>query len=117
MFFNEGPTPDPFLQQIIDAYEKSQTSATINVDLSYLLPKNVIDDFWFYVGSITIPACTNGKMNWIVSKKVHSMTKEQKTKLTEILSQGKEKWGGNWRRIQERNGNILGYRSLTNLIA
>lgn len=30
----------------------------MQVDLSHLLPRNVVDDFWFYQGSGTIPPCS-----------------------------------------------------------
>lgn len=74
------------------------------------------DDFWFYLGSLTIPPCTNAKLNWIVSRKVYSITQQQKDKLIEILSQGKENWDGNWRNIQPQNGNPLAYRNATNIL-
>jgi len=81
--------------------------------LRQLIPTNVIDDFWFYLGSITIPPCTNGKVNWVISRKINSMTLEQKNKLTEIMSQGDAKWPGNWRNLQAINGNTVGYRNIS----
>lgn len=73
---------NPFIQEIIEAYSINKTVSSINVDLRQLLPINIIDDYWFYLGSITIPPCTNGKVNWVVNRKIYSISEEQKKKLT-----------------------------------
>lgn len=82
LLFKVGETLNPFIQDIIAAYEKNKTASSINVDLRQLLSINVIDDFWFYLGSVTIPPCTNGKVNWVISRKIYSMSEDQKKKLT-----------------------------------
>lgn len=74
LLFQVGPTADPFLQALIDGYKNSTVSSPIGIDLRYLLPTNIIEDFWFYEGSNTIPPCSNNNYNWIVSRKAHSMT-------------------------------------------
>lgn len=73
---------NPFIQEIIEAYSINKTVSSINVDLRQLLPINIIDDYWFYLGSLTIPPCTNGKVNWVVNRKIYSISEEQKKKLT-----------------------------------
>lgn len=74
------------------------------------MPRNVVDDFWFYQGSATIPPCSEGRYHWVVSRKVHSITLEQKEKMLKILSRGSGDWPGNWRSIQAQNKNIVGFR-------
>lgn len=100
------------MKEIIDNYDKTKPYAEINIDLRYLISKNVIEDYWFYSGSPTIPGCTDGKLHWVVLRKAHSMTADQKDKLQKILSQGKEGWPGNWRNIQNQNTNIVGLRQI-----
>lgn len=112
LFFQVGDKEDPFIKQIIDNYVENKTNAEISVDLRYLIGKNVIDDYWFYLGSSTIPGCNDGKLHWVVLRKVHSMTADQKDKLQLILSQGKENWPGNWRNLQNQNSNILALRQI-----
>jgi len=65
--FSVGNTPNKFLQTIIDAYDSNQSE--INFNLNELVGINVIDSFWFYTGSVTIPPCTNGKLSWIIVKR------------------------------------------------
>lgn len=111
LFFEVGPTADPFLQVLIDAHKQGKVSSPIMIDLRHLLPANIVDDFWFYEGSNTIPPCSNNKFNWVVSRKVHSLTQQQKDDLTAILSQGAEDWPGNWRATQPINGNEVALRA------
>ena len=112
LFFQVAEKEDPFVKEIIDNYDKTKPYAEINIDLRYLISKNVIEDYWFYSGSPTIPGCTDGKLHWVVLRKAHSMTADQKDKLQKILSQGKEDWPGNWRNIQNQNTNIVGLRQI-----
>ena len=82
LLFEKGQTQDAFVNEIIAGYEKDPASATIQVDLRSLVPKNVINDYWFYNGSPTIPPCGEGRLHWVVLKKIHSITDNQITKLT-----------------------------------
>ena len=59
---------------MIDGYVEGAKTSNINFNLNHLLKKNNSDDFWFYLGSSTIPLCSNGRLNWIVSKKIFKMT-------------------------------------------
>ena len=80
-FFHSSPeatTPDPFIQTLIDSYDPENRTTDSTIDLSSYLTKNIISDFWFYVGSVTIPPCTNGKLNWAVLRKPFAITSEQK---------------------------------------
>lgn len=45
-------------------------------------------------------------------RKIHSISADQKHKLEQILSHGKEGWPGNWRNIQAQNSNIVGFRQI-----
>lgn len=65
--FSVGETGNKFIQAIIDAYD-SKTSE-ISFNLNDMIAINLIDDYWFYTGSSTIPPCTNGKLSWVVVKK------------------------------------------------
>lgn len=69
--------PDPFINSIIEAYS-GQASASVDLDLSAYLSKAMTSDFWFYVGSLTIPPCSNGKLNWIILREPRAMTIAQK---------------------------------------
>ena len=115
IFFHSSPEQqqeDPFINALISSYSQGKASADLEIDLSPYLTKNIIDDFWFYLGSITTPPCTNGKVNWAVLRKPFPMTEEQKGKLRDILSGGDEKWGGNWRNTQSLNDNPVGFRAM-----
>ena len=57
----------------------------------------MVDDFWYYLGSMTIPPCSNGKLNWLISKRVYSLNEEQYEKLKFIIGGGLVGWSGNWR--------------------
>lgn len=74
LLFRVGQTQDPLVKELITGYSKNKTASPIQVDLRYLVPSNVIDDYWFYLGSATIPSCNDGKLHWVVLRKVHSVT-------------------------------------------
>ena len=112
LFFNVGDEEDGFVKKLIHTYSNETGPIPITFHLGPYLAPNIIEDFWFYLGSTTIPPCTNAKLNWVVVNKVFSMTQEQKEDLLEIMSQGEEDWPGNWRAAQPLNANPVGFRSL-----
>jgi carbonic anhydrase len=61
-------------------------SVPIFVNLAELIGLNMIDDFWFYLGSATIPPCSDSKINWVISRKKYAISKEQNDTLTTLLS-------------------------------
>ena len=77
LFDVDSSSSSPFLQSVIDGYEDGKSSSKITFNLGDLLAKNNIEDFWFYLGSITIPPCSNGRLNWLVSRKVYPMSANQ----------------------------------------
>jgi carbonic anhydrase len=46
----------------------------IKLDLSEFLNNDAPLDFWYYLGSATIPPCKNGVLEWIISKRVFQMS-------------------------------------------
>ena len=113
LFFDiDSSSSSSFLQSVIDGYEDGKNSAKISFNLNDLISKNNIDDFWFYLGSITIPPCSNGRLNWLVSRKVYKMTQNEHDKLKKILSQGSEDWDGNYRSTQPVNDKV-GFRHIS----
>ena len=81
LLFEIGEVQDAFVNEIIGGYAKNKTEAAIQVDLRPYVITNVIDDYWFYSGSPTIPPCGEGKVQWIVLRKIHTVTSDQHEKL------------------------------------
>ena len=77
LFDIDSSSSSTFLQSVIDGYEDGKTSSKISFNLGDLMTKNNIEDFWFYLGSITIPPCSNGRLNWLVSRKIYKMSANQ----------------------------------------
>lgn len=75
----------------------------MNVDLSHLLSREQLFDFWFYLGSATIPPCTNGKINWIIPRKIYKMKSSQLTFFKNIYPKG------NYRDVKPILNNQIGY--------
>lgn len=76
----------------------------MNVDLSHLLFREDIFNFWFYLGSITVPPCTDKRLNWIIPDKVYKMSAKQNEFFKNLFSHD-----GNWRDVQPSGGNEIGY--------
>lgn len=93
----KGNDENSFIQDVLNGYQNEKSASEIIINLGKLLPRNMVDDFWFYLGSMTIPPCSNGKMNWLISKRVYSLNEEQYEKLRFIISRGLIGWSGNWR--------------------
>ena len=115
LLFEVGGTSDPFLQSLIDNYAQGNETTpfpSVNATLSLSPLLNNLDsfDFWFYQGSITIPNCIPGGMNWVIPKKVFSMSQEQRDFFWGLFNgEGKD---GNWRAVQQPGDNELGFYRL-----
>jgi carbonic anhydrase len=100
---------DKFLGDIITASAQAGSDSNLkndqvirfNVDLSHLLNKESLMDYFYYLGSLTLPPCSNGKLNWVVSNKIFKMSKEQRKFFDERYNNNKT-INGNWRRLVER---------------
>jgi carbonic anhydrase len=107
LFFKTSPTakPDPNLQAIMDA--RSSNSTLVTFDLSRYLSINSNYNFWTYLGSPTMPYCTDNTVNWIVLEKPYEITQEQGDFFSKMFYQ-EFQTDGNWRAAQ-RNVNTLGF--------
>lgn len=50
-----------------------------------------------------MPPCTNGKVNWIIPKKIYKMKSNQLDFFTKLYP------NGNWRNVKPILGNNIGY--------
>ena len=75
LHFDVGETADPMIQRIINAEVNNMT--TISIDLSTYIQRGNMYNYWLYLGSPTIPACTDGSLNWVVIDKRFSISQEQ----------------------------------------
>jgi carbonic anhydrase len=107
--FEVGDKADPVLQLLMDNY-KPGTNYTTSIDLSHLLNNAKPIDYWFYLGSPTIPPCRLGTMNWIISKRVFSMNQEQRDFFYNLFNN--DKMDGNWRNLQSIKDNPVSFYQL-----
>lgn len=83
-FQEEGATPNPALQQVIDlAPQKRGDVAELSFDPSVLLPQEH-NGYYAYTGSLSWPPCTEG-VEWRVYKQAVPMTKTQLRQIAAIL--------------------------------
>ena len=79
----------------------------VTLTLEHLLNNGEVFDFWYYLGSTTIPPCFIGAVSWVIPKKVFSMSQKQRDFFYNMFNgDGKE---GNWREIQPLGDNPMGY--------
>lgn len=72
-----------------------------------MLTNEQIFDFWYYEGSGTIPPCKNGKLKWIVSKKVLKMSQDERDFFFTRHNNEQLELDGNWRKIQPKRNNSV----------
>ena len=90
------------LKTIKDAFPDK---AKVNLDLSEHLNNAEPFDFWYYLGSSTIPPCKNSGLQWIVSKKVLKMSQEERDFFWNLFNN--DKMEGNYRKVQPPRGNLV----------
>jgi len=106
--FEVGDTPDPSLAKIINSYNPDPTKVvSTTLDFSHMLNNGETFDYWTYLGSGTIPPCYSGVLNWVVSKRVHSMSQEQRDFIFGLFNDNK--MGGNWRNLQPLKDNPVSF--------
>lgn len=110
--FKVGPDEDPALKVIQDNFIQGNETVpfpSINATMSFshLLNNEEPFDFYYYQGSLTIPPCFKGGVNWIISKKEYSMSQKQRDFFYKLFNgEGKK---GNWRELQPLNDNPLNF--------
>ncbi len=105
--FEVGPQPDPALAAIQNSYAPGAETSTASLNFAHLINNQNPFDFWYYMGSLTFPPCFSGNLHWIVSKRVFSMSKEQRDFFYNMFNSGKLK--GNWRNLQPLKGNPVNF--------
>lgn len=92
---------------LLDIKKSAPDGGSIKLDLSVLLNNAEPFDFWFYLGSGTIPPCIDAKLDWIVSKKIFKVGQEQYNFFYNLFNN--EAMKGNYRNIQNRRDNTIDY--------
>lgn len=95
---------DPFLDAIVQKANKIGDEFPISVDLSHLLSREQIFNFWFYAGSVTYPnptACRDKGINWIIPDRVFKMSETQYNSILKLYPEG------NWRVLQSTEHNDI----------
>nr|XP_027071681.1 alpha carbonic anhydrase 4-like [Coffea arabica] len=93
--------PDPFLAQLLHHIKTTEIGGA--VDLGIVSPLDIkfgSRKYYRYVGSLTIPPCTEGVV-WTIIKKVRTVSREQIKAITDAMQDGFE---ANARPIQQQNG-------------
>jgi carbonic anhydrase len=98
------------LKSIKDAFPDKPK---VNLDLSEFLDNDQPFDFWYYLGSATIPPCRDGALEWIVSKKVMTMGQEERDFFWGLFNNDDMK--GNYRNLQPLRGNKIDYYHFSSL--
>lgn len=93
VLFNEGKTPNPIIQTVIDSVGKST-----KLNPAHLLPKHS-DHYFHFMGSLTTPPCSEN-VKWYVMKEVQSASKEQIEKMRKFYNH-------NYRPVQPLNGRVV----------
>jgi carbonic anhydrase len=107
--FQVGEQPDPALEVIKKNFIQGNDTVpfpSINATLSFshLLTNSEPFDYYFYQGSSTIPPCFVGGLNWVIPKRVYSMSQAQRDFFWQLFNdQGSRV--GNWRALQPLNDN------------
>jgi carbonic anhydrase len=71
-------------------------------------------DYFFYLGSSTIPPCSNGRLNWVVSNKIFKMSKKQRAFFDNRYN-NPQKVNGNWRDIVDLLQNKVAFSTIQSL--
>lgn len=100
--------PDPFLAKLLETIKMT----TPNHEGNYLGDVNPWDikfgsrKYYRYLGSLTVPPCTEGVL-WTIVKKVRTVSREQVSALRDAVHDGYEK---NARPTQQSDLNVYMYR-------
>ena len=70
-------------------------------------------DFFYYLGSPTIPPCRDSGLEWIVSKKVFKMSQAERDFFWNMFHS--DEMEGNYRKIQDLKGNKVDYYHFSSL--
>ncbi|KAL3534412.1 hypothetical protein ACH5RR_002873 [Cinchona calisaya] len=93
--------PDPFLAQLLHHISRTEEGGV--VDLGIVSPGDIkfgSRKYYRYIGSLTVPPCTEGVV-WTIVKKVRTVSREQIRAIREAVRDGFE---ANARPTQPQNG-------------
>jgi len=78
--FAEGPVENEFLETLFEIFSTNTTEP------QHISPPvlNMRWDYYYYVGTLTLPPCSNG-VHWFVISNVSFATTEQLSKLAQVL--------------------------------
>uniref|UniRef100_A0A914XDQ9 Carbonic anhydrase n=1 Tax=Plectus sambesii TaxID=2011161 RepID=A0A914XDQ9_9BILA len=102
---NRNPAP---LKQLDDAYESIDpfnTTVTLNVTLSDMIPANTAA-FYRYSGSLTTPGC-NEALVWSIMNHTMTVANYQLKQLRQHNTELNHKLKHNYRNLQELNGRVV----------
>ena len=67
------------------------------------------------MGSLTLPPCKDGKLDWIVSKKVFQMSQDERNYFWGLFYDKDRNMDGNYRRLQPPRGNKVDFYHFSSL--
>lgn len=93
--------PDPFLAQLLHHIKTTEIGEAVDLGIVSLLDiKFESRKYYRYIGSLTVPPCTEGVL-WTIARKVRTVSREQIRAIRDAVHDGFE---ANARPIQQKNG-------------